>query len=319
MEQEPIKKPSATNSGMRPIHNSLEQPSSMKDWFQENRRSVIIAGAAVAIIVGGLVMCNVTCRSLLNESAQKTNPEQSNLAGMALMLAPFCYDSKLLSGISLYRQGEMRESKALLREVLDSDPNNVEALDYHALASFRLADYRSVIEDYDHLLVVKKPCEFSARVYAARGVAKTCLGNHKDALQDLNMAVFEKPHNPSYLTSRAQIYSTLKQYAKSIKDCDLAIDLNPKSADAYLARAMDYRALGKLKQAYDDASKAVSLNPNMSYGHTVIGVYYLEQNKNQLALEAFDKALAVDRNNAWAKDLRSRVLSAKPHEAKHPE
>jgi tetratricopeptide (TPR) repeat protein len=307
IEPEPSKKVSASGN-LRVNNSSMQKPFSIQSWFEENRNSVTIIGGLLALVISALIICNVACRYLLNEASQKTNPEQARLAGMALWFAPFCHDSQLLSGIGLYREGKFKEARTVLQEVINSDPNCLEALDYHGLASYQLADYKSVIADYDRLL--KQPYPFSARAYAARGVSNLCLGNNVEALRDLNMAIAEKPINSSYINSRAQCYAKTGQYLKALKDCDLAIELNPKLADAYLERAMVYRSLGKLKLAYDSASKAISLNPGLSYAHTVIGVYYVGEKKPELALRSFDKALSIDRNNVWAKDQRTRLLQA---------
>jgi tetratricopeptide (TPR) repeat protein len=264
-------------------------------------------GLILALIVATLVISNIACRALLSEAAKKGQKEQKELATIVLWFAPLCYDSKLISGICYYRLGNFEKAKQLLAEVLNSQTTCSQAWQYHALASFKLGEYHSVIRDYDCLL--RKPYDQLAQAYAARGQAKLCLGQYLDALRDLNIALAKAPNKASYLVARGQAYAGSNDVTAALRDINKAIKLDPNSGEGYFARGSIYKSLGKWQLAFADATKAIDVDADYSYAYSLEGEIYLKQNKLDVAHEYFNLALCLDHKNLAAEEGLKHIIS----------
>ena len=62
-------------------------------------------------------------------------------------------------------------------------------------------------------------------------VIESINSNHKDALNNFDIAIKLKPKRSDYFYSRGESNFNLGHYEEAIKDFDKAINLNPKESD----------------------------------------------------------------------------------------
>ncbi len=137
-----------------------------------------------------------------------------------------------------------------------------------------LGRYREAVADYSALIKISPK---NIDYYHLRGRTRNYLGDHENALIDLNRAVAARPKIRRYLKDRGWAHLGLKSYDKAIADFgaaisrpgaddDAALLLGPAPVpwDAYLGRGNCYRSKGDIAKAVADYREAVKRNPRHS-------------------------------------------------------
>lgn len=100
-----------------------------------------------------------------------------------------------------------------------------------------------------------------ADLYDQAGQAYFLGGMNDRALAMYDKALQLKPRDPDILIDRAVTRDELGQHFEAIDDLNLAIEIAPDRAEAWLYRANAYRHINSLELALDDANHAVALSP----------------------------------------------------------
>lgn len=99
-----------------------------------------------------------------------------------------------------------------------------------------------------------------ADLYAQAGQAYYLGGVNERAIAMFDRALALKPRDPELLIDRAIARDEIGQHFEAIDDLNTAIDMAPDRADAWLYRAAAYRHVGSLDLALEDANRAVALS-----------------------------------------------------------
>ncbi|XP_033230774.1 mitochondrial import receptor subunit TOM70 isoform X3 [Belonocnema kinseyi] len=104
------------------------------------------------------------------------------------------------------------------------------------------------------------------KLHLLRGTFYLLLGEHDNAISDLNMIITTKSVvkelKVNALIKRASIHVQLEHPEKSFCDFDMAIELDPNCGDIYHNRAQVNLLLERIKEAKEDFEKAVELHPD---------------------------------------------------------
>lgn len=134
------------------------------------------------------------------------------------------------------------------------------------------ADYARVITIYDKI-IASKLVPFLGAAYAYRGMAKSELGNYRDAIEDANEAIAFNPESYDGYYSRGYVNQVLgkskadqediteaeKLYQAAINDCAKAIHLKPERAKIYNTRGWAKYLFGQLETEQGNAAAAQNL------------------------------------------------------------
>ena len=102
--------------------------------------------------------------------------------------------------------------------------------------------------------------ELRADIYNQAGQAYYLAGLYEQAIPLYTQALLSKPRDVDFLIDRAVARDELGQHFEAIDDLNLALDIEPGRAEAWLYRANAYRHLNSLDLALDDADRAVALS-----------------------------------------------------------
>jgi len=163
-------------------------------------------------------------------------------------------------------------------------------------------DAMRVIED-----AIKASFRNEAELFYIRGLLNFQRGNHKQAIEDYDMALSV---NASWNVFQIFLNRGLANDAQSkpdlaIQDFSKSIIADPNNAGGYLARGNVLYSLSRFSEAVDDFLKAEVLNPDNNVIPYNIGMAYQRNNDRASACRYFQKSCTQGNANA----CRSVVLN----------
>lgn len=151
----------------------------------------------------------------------------------------------------------------------------------------------------DALQTANLPPPSLARVHANRGIAYETIGQHQNAVNDLNIALDLDPKDELAILNRGFAYNGLGQYDAAAADYNRAIALDPTDATAFGARGDLESRNWQLDAAIADYQKATQLRPGDFLGWKSLCLTRALANKDLTqALSECSHALELDRS-AW--------------------
>ena len=247
--------------------------------------------------------------------------------------------ARLAQGVALHQQGKLAQAAARYREVLASQPAQVDAL--HLLGLIELQanrpaqaiDWisRAIAADGRHaafhnslgsaLEAVNRLDEALASYCRAlalhgsyaeahynRASALDKLGQPEAGLLSLDAAIQCRPAYAEAHFARGSLLRRLGQAEAAVESYGLAIAARNDYPDAYFNRANALRTLKRTQQAVDDYRRAIELKPDFAAAHNNCGNALKSLGQFQAALEAFDQAISLNPGFADAHNNRGNVL-----------
>ena len=163
-----------------------------------------------------------------------------------------------------HQRGELQQAETLYRNVLDREPENVDAL---------------------HLL----------------GVIAHQLGKHESAVEHISRAIALSPNVAEFYNSYGEAIRAMGDLKKAITLYAQAVALKPDFAMAQNNLGVTYQALGKFDEARACYEKAVFFSPGFSEAHFNLGNLFHEQNQLEAAIACYQRALSLAPNHAMAR------------------
>ncbi|NNC51036.1 MAG: hypothetical protein HKO01_10910 [Flaviramulus sp.] len=193
------------------------------------------------------------------------------------------------------RTNDLNEKIALLTQVIDLEPKNLDAYFYRALAKNDLGDYHGAIVDYSKI-IIEEP---DADTYFNRGNSRYSIKDFTGAKEDYAKAYMLDENFTDALYSLACVKLDLEEYESAISDFSGVIKVLPNQSESYLLRAMAYKALEKYQQTLMDYNTAILIDPSANTYYNR-GVFFMEINYYKEAYDDFTVSLKVNKNNAFA-------------------
>ena len=154
-----------------------------------------------------------------------------------------------------------QEAIDCLDKAVHLKPDFADALNARGVAKTFLGQYKDALADYDQAIRLEPDL---AKAFANRGNAKNRLGQHKDALADYNQAIRLKPDLAEAFSDRGYTEYCLGRHEDALADHDHAIRLKPSSAEAFSNRGYTKYLLGRHEDALADYNQAIRLKPNFA-------------------------------------------------------
>ncbi|MDO6758625.1 tetratricopeptide repeat protein [Tamlana sp. 2_MG-2023] len=199
----------------------------------------------------------------------------------------------------LYRQAlrttDLEERISMLNDVIDLEPNNLDAYFQRGLAKNNSEDFYGAIVDYSKI-IVENP---DADTYYNRGNSRYSVQDYTEAKEDYAKAYILDDKFIDALYSLACVRLELGEYEKAISDFDKVIKSVPGQPKTYTLRASAYHALENYQKAHIDYSTAILIEKS-SENYYNRGVFFMEITRYQDAKNDFNNALFLDKSNAFA-------------------
>lgn len=170
-------------------------------------------------------------------------------------------DQKLEQAAVLGKQGDFASAIRLTTEVIERQPNNLNAYLVRGTAYRRAGEYELAIADLDRAIELDPQ---NSLAYAQRASARQLRQQRaysQEVLADLNRAIELDPANALAHVLRGHAFLDLDEHVSAIADYDQAARLNPQSYLALGGRASAKISLGQIDEARRDLQNALALNP----------------------------------------------------------
>jgi tetratricopeptide (TPR) repeat protein len=174
----------------------------------------------------------------------------------------------------LHRVGRLQEAQSLYRQVLESDPEQPEAL---------------------HML----------------GVLAHQAGSNDVAAALIERAVQANPSDPSARTNLGIVYTALDRLEEAVESYRAALALEPRFANAHSNLGLALRRQGKDDEAVACFRRAIEISPSLADAHNNLGSTLLDRGESDAAILCFRRALAVDSDHFLAYSNLGNALLAK--------
>ncbi len=221
----------------------------------------------------------------------------------------FDRDNLLRRAELLRRQKRFKDAERELGIVLQSDPEDVDAL-------IVLGHCKIDTKQFEEATTILKQClqyDSSNKDYVFYLLAFACYqqGTNKTALDYLQTALSIFPYNSGYFALAAHIHLDDKDYEKALLAADNGLLLDAENVSCLNARSTALLRLNKKDAARETIQEALSLDPENYITHTNYGWHHLEKGRHKEAATHFREALRINPNYAYAKQGYKASLKSK--------
>lgn len=241
----------------------------------------------------------------------------------------------LSHGFALQTAGRRDEAEAVYRRILETVPNQPDALHLLGVARRQSGNPEEAIELIQQAIAAnpKNPTYVSnlGTAYEAAGREEDALAAYRraakmkpdfaesfhklgmllhrmekrpEAAEALTRAVVLKPDAAEWLVTLGKVLSEMKRFDMAVVPLRRAIALKPDLAEAHYRLGGALYALGKAEEAMAAHRRSIELAPNNDSPHFALASIFLDQGKHEALIEECDRCLALDPGNR-------RVISSK--------
>lgn len=239
------------------------------------------------------------------------NPEEALETFLQAELAdPASADTQVALANLYLAAGELAEADALLRAVLEDEPDHEGALFALALlagARDDVAEERALLE----ALLAAHPRHSQGS--AALGEVQLRSRQLREAEQSFRTALEEEPDNLVALVGMGNVKLRTDNPDQAEAFLTRAIETAPEYSFAWADRSRARALQLNLQDAEEDIRQAIELEPDFSWHFFDRGRIRLERNDPAGAVEDFTEALALNPGNFMAYVMRGRAHDRRDH------
>lgn len=269
----------------------------------------------------------------LLEAHQEHYKEAIPLYRKALAINPVMPGLRLNLGLSLFKDGDMKEAIVAFAPLLKSTPpDSPDALRVNALigmAHYGLAEYTAAIP-YLKKAAKSDPANLGFRMALAQsclaskqyecvlstyreildlnaesaeadmlaGQALDAMQNHQGAIEQFRAAVKANPKAPNAHFGLGYLLWTQTKYDEAAAEFSAELENLPEHAQALAFLADCDIHLSKEAEALPLAEKAVRIDPNIDRAHVDLAILYTNSGRREEALREFKEAIRLKPNES---------------------
>ena len=158
-----------------------------------------------------------------------------------------------------HQKNNFRVAKNLYKQILETDPNNVDAYNNLGLIFGTLGEFEKAVDCYEKAIKI----------------------NPKSANAHNNLGL---------------VYEKFKEYQKAISCYQKSIQINSRYVFAYFNLGNLFKTLGKLKEAKKSYEKTIQIQPILAAAHNNFGDLLSELGENDKAKKSYEKAIKINPN-----------------------
>ncbi|UKD56159.1 tetratricopeptide repeat protein [Amycolatopsis sp. FU40] len=205
----------------------------------------------------------------------------------------------------LQRLRRTEEAEAVLRGVLDREPDDVPAMIQMAWSARGRLGLEAALEWYERVLTVD-PCH--ARALELRVTCLRQLRRFDEARAAADAATALRPDVPSLVLERALLLIDEDRFEEALENVRQALEADPLDATALETRVTVLRRLSRYDEAEKAAHEAIERRPDEVDLLVELGLLYDHQLRYEESLLWFDRALRLDAFDVGAINGRSAAL-----------
>ena len=156
-------------------------------------------------------------------------------------------------------QGKYIDAMARFDDVLETNPNHVDALSEKGVALWGLGRFGAAIECYNKAIELDQN---NTETLINKGVALNALDKKEEAIASYDKAIEINERIEEAWLNKGVTLFTLNRFEEAEVSFNKATDINPESEEAWLNRAIILEKLERFKEALESYEKVLILNPD---------------------------------------------------------
>ncbi|MDB5119341.1 MAG: Tetratricopeptide 2 repeat-containing protein [Sphingobacteriales bacterium] len=207
----------------------------------------------------------------------------------------------------LIQQRRYAEAEKLLKDLLSSNPDNVQILTLLAEVNLQ----QDNLENAENLIntAIGLDPEFGYLFYIKARV-DIQKDKYNEAEKNLKLALELDPANGDYYALWASVKLTRKQYEGALEHANKALELDAENILGLNVRSSALLKLDRKEDAFITIEGALREDPNNAYTHANYGWNLLEKGDSKKALVHFGEALKNDPSSGYAQAGMVEALKA---------
>ena len=215
--------------------------------------------------------------------------------------------SLLANGVKLHQAGQLADAEMIYRQILAALPDQADCLHLLGLIFLQRGEHVLAVEHIDSAL---KNDPHNIFALNNRGLALKELKRFDEALASYDRALVVKPDYAEALVNRGNILQLLRRFEEALTSYKSAIAARPDYVDALVNRGNALRELERRSAALESYAQALRVAPSSAQAHANRASVLHELGRFDEALIACDSALAIRSGIAEVHAIRGNVLFA---------
>ena len=213
-----------------------------------------------------------------------------------------------------HTSGDLPRAESIYNQILQSDPNQPQALHLLGVIAFQGGDNERAIELIEKALSIHPDY---AEAHSNLGNVLKKLGRIDEAIARYKRALALKPDYAEAYSNLGIALKELGQVEEAAASYEKAIKLKPDYAEAYNNLGIILRDFHKLDKAFDCCQQAIEFKPNYVDAHLNIGLILYDLGKLEEAVASYRRVLSIQPKHVKALWLLGNLLAdlRKPEEA----
>jgi len=219
--------------------------------------------------------------------------------------SPVTLQEMLAAAISHHQGGRLTDADKIYRQMLEADPNNIDALHLLGLISIQTGDPTAAIELIGNALKIKEDVpQFHYNI----GNACAVLNKTDEAITHYERAIELQPNNAEAHNNLGYIFLQLKNPHLAAGCLTKALKIRPEYADAHNNLGLAHKDMGALNEALKCFKRAITLAPDYLAARNNLGMVLRTMGRPDEASPHFEHALARNPNYAEARNNLGNAL-----------
>ena len=192
---------------------------------------------------------------------------------------------------STMHEGELDIASSVFEDILDNDPENIQALNAMGIISYVIDNNQDAIRYFSEVI---KNHPNSVTGYLNRSCVYRYQNDLEKAIADLSKAINIEKNKPDFFLDRANMYISLKKWNEAKSDLDQALTFPEygNEFEAYYMRCACNSQLGDTKAATEDLKNAYKYAKTDEMKQIVVSAYE-KLNPREERLEYGDQGVAA--------------------------
>jgi len=222
-------------------------------------------------------------------------------------------ESLLARANLLLEQGRYRDAEKQIRELLEQEPGNDQALSVLSLCYINSNQYDKGIEIIQQAISIDPQESY---YYYLLGFAYYQKDMLPPSVGYVRKAIELNPYNADYFGLLASIFLHEKKYNDALQEANEGLALDPENITCLNIRASSLNKLKRTDEAIETMANSLAKHPENEFTHATVGWNYHEKGNHKKANHHFREALRIDPNYESARiglkeSLKSHFLPYK--------
>ena len=212
---------------------------------------------------------------------------------------------QLQSAMELHRKGASAQAKLLYEGILESQPDNFDALQLLGVLASQTKNYEASVALIAKAIAINPG---QATVHSNLGFALKSLGRYAESVDSNLNAIKLKPDFADAHLHCGLAYLAMNRPLQAVDSFDQVIALRFNDAQAYCNRGVALAKLGRFEEAIASYQTAISFKPDFAEAHFNWGNALQSLHSYERAVAIYDQAIALRADYADAYTNRGNAF-----------